>query len=216
MEERNYCVTWEMNIFAASPQEAARKAREYQIAPDSTAVVFDVVDEDGETSRVDLLELDEAEDEGKAALDIFTEAALCATFTINDPDAEGPLVSKRGDLLCALAVSGLRKLPFSRALEQSTPQMRRILQLLVANNQFIESVMKVNGLGVDDLIGDSIRFVDKTDPAKLSLLQYQTRSIQSKTGLRAKTVTLDDFQKAVPAGDLSWRLPSGLVLTFLH
>jgi len=46
-----YRVTWEIDISADSPLEAARQARLYQVKPDTTAVVFTVGDE-----TIDLLE----------------------------------------------------------------------------------------------------------------------------------------------------------------
>ncbi len=51
-----YYVEWAMDIDAESPREAAEKARTYQCKPNTTATVFDVTGEDGETIRVDLLE----------------------------------------------------------------------------------------------------------------------------------------------------------------
>ncbi len=54
-----YRVVWEIDIDADSSEEAAEKARQYQIATDTTATVFDVRNEAGGDRRVDLLE-DEA------------------------------------------------------------------------------------------------------------------------------------------------------------
>lgn len=59
----DYRVTWEIDINADSPQEAAKQAWEHMQRPDSTANVFDVVDSKGNTTRVDLLELEEESDE---------------------------------------------------------------------------------------------------------------------------------------------------------
>jgi hypothetical protein len=55
---RTYKLIWEIDIDAASPKAAAKKAREYQLDPDSTATVFDVFNEKGKKTRVDLLGLD--------------------------------------------------------------------------------------------------------------------------------------------------------------
>ena len=58
----DYRVEWIIDIFdVASPKEAARKAREYQTTPGTTATVFDVYGDErnGESIRVDLMELDE-------------------------------------------------------------------------------------------------------------------------------------------------------------
>lgn len=61
----DYRVTWEIDIYADTPEEAARRALEIQLDSISTATVFDVLDEEGETTRVDLYELDqEEEDDG--------------------------------------------------------------------------------------------------------------------------------------------------------
>ncbi len=50
-----YRVVWEIDIDADSPEEAAETARQYQIATDTTATVFDVRNEAGGRTRVDLL-----------------------------------------------------------------------------------------------------------------------------------------------------------------
>jgi hypothetical protein len=54
-----YFVTWEIDIEAETPIEAAQKALEIQRRPGSIANVFDVTDEAGEKTRVDLEELKE-------------------------------------------------------------------------------------------------------------------------------------------------------------
>jgi len=54
-----YRVTWEIDVEASSPQEAARQARHHQTKPDTTATVFDVHREGVEPVRVDLTELEE-------------------------------------------------------------------------------------------------------------------------------------------------------------
>ena len=54
--EQRYLVTWEMDIYANSPREAAEIAWGYMRAPDSTANVFEVINKDGDRVIVDLLE----------------------------------------------------------------------------------------------------------------------------------------------------------------
>ncbi|NQT93236.1 MAG: hypothetical protein HQ559_10780 [Lentisphaerae bacterium] len=54
-------VCWEIDVDADSPHEAAQKALTIQRKTDSTATVFDVTDEAGETVRVDLDEDDGVE-----------------------------------------------------------------------------------------------------------------------------------------------------------
>jgi hypothetical protein len=51
-----YLVTWEINLNAESPLEAARKALTIHRDPKSTATVFVVTDEEGETKQIDLEE----------------------------------------------------------------------------------------------------------------------------------------------------------------
>ena len=51
-------VRWEIDVEADNPTEAAQKAQAIQRKPDSTATVFDVTDEKGQTVRVDLDEPD--------------------------------------------------------------------------------------------------------------------------------------------------------------
>lgn len=55
----HYVATWQMEIEADSPEDAARQAWEHMRRPDSTANVFDVIGEGGGTARVDLTELEE-------------------------------------------------------------------------------------------------------------------------------------------------------------
>lgn len=51
----DYRVIWEIDIYAENPKQAVEKARQIQLDPVSCAVVFDVIDDTGETERVDLL-----------------------------------------------------------------------------------------------------------------------------------------------------------------
>lgn len=60
-EEKEYRVIWEIDIVASSPREAAKQALEIQRDPESLATVFDILDEDGDSHRVDLLEEPAAE-----------------------------------------------------------------------------------------------------------------------------------------------------------
>lgn len=50
----DYVVTWTIDVVASSPRDAAIQARRHQTRRDTTAVVFDVTDATGETTRVDL------------------------------------------------------------------------------------------------------------------------------------------------------------------
>lgn len=53
-----YRVTWEMDIEADTPQDAAKQARQYQLDPTAIVGVFDVRDHaTGAQHRVDLDEL---------------------------------------------------------------------------------------------------------------------------------------------------------------
>lgn len=54
--EQRYLVTWEMDIYAETPREAAEKAWDHMRRPDSTANVFTVLNKDGDTTLVDLEE----------------------------------------------------------------------------------------------------------------------------------------------------------------
>jgi len=59
-----YRITWEIDIDADSPREAAEQALIIHRNPESIATVFDVTDEGGHTERIDL---DEAEDKEACA-----------------------------------------------------------------------------------------------------------------------------------------------------
>lgn len=50
----NYLVSWEIDIEADTPEEAARLAREIQRDPDSTALFFSVRDQNQDEEVVDL------------------------------------------------------------------------------------------------------------------------------------------------------------------
>ena len=51
-----YLVEWQIELSAISPEQAAMAALSIQRNPLSMATVFDMIDEDGEKHRVDLLE----------------------------------------------------------------------------------------------------------------------------------------------------------------
>ena len=62
MEEREYLVTWQIDITASSPEEAAHKARAIQLNPDSIADVFIIKAHQSEDFvTIDLSEMDERE-----------------------------------------------------------------------------------------------------------------------------------------------------------
>lgn len=56
-----YLVSWEIDIEADSPEEAARKAHEFVRKPDTLANVYQVIDSEcsGEPVTIDLAELDQ-------------------------------------------------------------------------------------------------------------------------------------------------------------
>jgi len=49
-------VTWEVDLDALTPREAARQALEIMQRPDTTATVFTVVDDQREMHSIDLME----------------------------------------------------------------------------------------------------------------------------------------------------------------
>jgi hypothetical protein len=51
-----YLVTWRIELSANSPEDAARQAREIQLDPDSTALVYRVSGPRGEQYAIDLEE----------------------------------------------------------------------------------------------------------------------------------------------------------------
>ncbi len=58
--EKLYLVTWEIDLYASSPEEAARKALSIQRDTASIATVFMVQEEDTpEAVKIDLTEIDE-------------------------------------------------------------------------------------------------------------------------------------------------------------
>lgn len=63
--EKQYHVSWEIEVYAESPREAAEKCLAIHRNPDSTATVFDVIEfeSDGEAIRIDLTEDEEDEED---------------------------------------------------------------------------------------------------------------------------------------------------------
>jgi len=53
---KNYVVSWEIDISAATPEAAAREAFSHMQRPGTTATCFTVTDEAGDSTSVDLLE----------------------------------------------------------------------------------------------------------------------------------------------------------------
>ena len=58
-----YHVTWDIDIDAENPVEAARKALAIQRNPESIATVFSVYDDNGRAQFVDLQEIDGPEED---------------------------------------------------------------------------------------------------------------------------------------------------------
>ena len=57
--DKEYYIEWRIEISAQSPEEAARKARQIQLNPQSIATVFHVYpSDDGEAIEIDLTALD--------------------------------------------------------------------------------------------------------------------------------------------------------------
>ena len=56
MTAQRYLVTWEMDIYADSPWEAAEKAWGHMRHPHSIANYFEVFDQDGKATTIDLEE----------------------------------------------------------------------------------------------------------------------------------------------------------------
>jgi len=52
--EKNYLVKWEIDIQATTPEAAALEARRCIQDPDTLANVYNVIDEEGTTTRIDL------------------------------------------------------------------------------------------------------------------------------------------------------------------
>lgn len=52
----DYRITWEIDVFAPTPRDAARQAFGHMQRPGTTATVFDVADSRGNLTRVDLLD----------------------------------------------------------------------------------------------------------------------------------------------------------------
>lgn len=55
-----YFIRWEIDLYADSPRAAAEECLRILQDPNTTAVLFDVTDQTGETTRVDLLEEEES------------------------------------------------------------------------------------------------------------------------------------------------------------
>lgn len=59
MSEQRFHVVWEIDEYAETPRVAAEKAWQHMRNTDSTACYFEVLDQDGVLTNVDLLEEDD-------------------------------------------------------------------------------------------------------------------------------------------------------------
>lgn len=57
---RDYRVIWEIDVTADSPRAAAEAAQRIQRTPNAWATVFEVWDDTGDCTKIDLLEEDDA------------------------------------------------------------------------------------------------------------------------------------------------------------
>lgn len=90
MTERIHKVYWEIDVEAASPLEAAKKALETQRDPESHAIVFTIVDpDDGSPHTIDLME-----DEHTAAPLPGPPVTLCVTTMYEGPKDKYPVEIK--------------------------------------------------------------------------------------------------------------------------
>ena len=56
MSEQRFHIVWEIDEYAETPQQAAKKAWKHMRSSDSTACYFEVLDQDGNKTNVDLME----------------------------------------------------------------------------------------------------------------------------------------------------------------
>ena len=62
-DQEDYHVSWDIDLVADSPMDAARQALRIQRDPDSIATVFDVTNEEGDIERIDLTAATESAEE---------------------------------------------------------------------------------------------------------------------------------------------------------
>jgi|GEM_PF-3251141 hypothetical protein len=90
----SYSVNWQIDIEAESPVEAARQALKIHRDRNSTATVFDIYDEDGNHTRVDLLEIEEEQmsraGDRKDLIDTNEQAKVVPTKNHWEDDPEYP------------------------------------------------------------------------------------------------------------------------------
>lgn len=55
-DRQEYTVTWVVELEADNPRDAARIARKWQLDPNSWATCFDITDNAGNETTIDLLE----------------------------------------------------------------------------------------------------------------------------------------------------------------
>ena len=67
MTEKKYLATWAIDVWAEDPEDAARQAWAHMRRSDSIANVFNILDENGVDTQVDLQEIDEANAERATA-----------------------------------------------------------------------------------------------------------------------------------------------------
>ena len=69
----HYYVTWDINVDADSPREAAEVAQATQRDPETMATVFRVLDETGKMITVDLEEMDGSYETNEDAVEVLKE-----------------------------------------------------------------------------------------------------------------------------------------------
>lgn len=88
----SYRVTWEIDVEADSPREAAEKARAIQIRDGTMAVIFGVTGEDGTNTQIDLLE----PDSGRITPGEFLETIGAGYIVAWDGDEEHYVAEEAG------------------------------------------------------------------------------------------------------------------------
>jgi hypothetical protein len=93
-ENQSYLVEWQMHIDADNPATAARQAWEHLRREDSTANVFDVIDESGHKIRVDMTELEQWNEPAEPSKLLVIETFAMKTTGTGEatlaPDGETP------------------------------------------------------------------------------------------------------------------------------
>lgn len=145
-----------------------------------------------------------------AKRNIFVEAMQARFVAVSDPKAIGGYeeLMMRGDIV-ANEVLGTyaQDIVISREVYDADPLLAQCLNAM--NSMFEFPIWEGKTIGKFQ-----VRFGIPGEPVCMNVIQYKTREY-NKDGIHAAFVNLQEMWDATPAGENSWRLKSGIQVSFM-